>query len=53
MKNLIESRKFHLIFFETIGSFILTYGACTSPLHTAAPDVIIALSLFLAISISG
>ena len=52
MKNLIKNRKFHLIMFEALGSFIFTYGFSTAGLHEA-PDIIIASSLFLAISQSG
>lgn len=35
-----------------MGSFILTYGICSSGRHVA-PDIIIASALFLAISQSG
>ena len=52
MKNLIKNRTFHIIAFEALGSFILTYGVCTSGKHFA-PDVVIASALFLAIAQSG
>jgi hypothetical protein len=52
MKNLIKNRKFHIILFEALGSFILTYGICSSGMHFA-PDIIIASALFLAVSQSG
>lgn len=52
MKGLIRSRKFHIIFFESIGSLILVYGCCSSGLHVA-PDIIVAASLFLAVSLTG
>lgn len=41
-----------MIVFEGLGSFILTYGICSSGMHVA-PDIIIASALFLAISQSG
>lgn len=52
MKNLIKNRKFHIIAFEALGSFILTYGICSSGKHFA-PDIVIASAFFLAISQSG
>lgn len=52
MKGLIKSRRFHIIFFEALGSFILVYGACSSSLHIA-PDIIVACALFLAVSLTG
>jgi glycerol uptake facilitator-like aquaporin len=52
MVSLIKNRQFHLIFFECLGSFILTYGVSSSGLHVA-PDIIVAASLFLAISLTG
>lgn len=52
MVSLIKNRQFHLIFFELIGSFILTYGVSSAGLHVA-PDVIVAASLFLAVSLTG
>lgn len=52
MNRLIKNRQFHLVFFESLGSLILTYGVCASSLHIA-PDVIVAASLFLAISLTG
>jgi glycerol uptake facilitator-like aquaporin len=52
MKRLIRSRKFHILFFESVGSFILVYGCCSSGLHVA-PDIIVAASLFLAVSLTG
>lgn len=52
MSGLSKSRRFHIIFFEALGSSILTYGGCSASLHIA-PDVVIAASLFLAISLTG
>lgn len=52
MRDLTRDRKFHIIFFEGLGSLILTYGICSSASHVA-PDFIIASALFLAISQSG
>lgn len=52
MKRLIKSRRFHIVFFECLGSFILIYGACSANLHVA-PDTIVACSLFLAIALTG
>jgi glycerol uptake facilitator-like aquaporin len=52
MKRLIRSRRFHILFFESLGSFILVYGACSAGLHVAQ-DIIVAASLFLAVSLTG
>lgn len=52
MKRLVRSRKFHILFFEALGSLILVYGSCSSGLHVA-PDVIVAASFFLAVSLTG
>ena len=52
MNSLIKSRKFHIFLFEGLGSFILTYGFCSSGLHDT-PDIIIAASMFLAVSLTG
>ena len=52
MKNLIKNRTFQLTLFEALGSFIMTYGFCTANQHSA-PDIVVASSLFLAISQAG
>lgn len=52
MKGLIRSRRFHILFFESLGSFIIVYGACSAGLHVA-PDIIVAASLFLAVCLTG
>lgn len=52
MKNLIKNRTFHIVAFEALASFILTYGVSTSGKHFA-PDVVISSALFLAIAQSG
>ncbi len=52
MKGLIKNRSFHILFFESLGSFILVYGACSANLHVA-PDIIVAASFFLAVCLTG
>jgi hypothetical protein len=52
MKGLIKNRRFHILLFESLGSFILIYGTCSSNLHVA-PDIIVAASFFLAVSLTG
>lgn len=52
MKVLIKNRKFHIFFFECIGSFILIYGFCTSKLHDT-PDIVVATAMFLAVCLTG
>ena len=52
MKNLLKNRAFHILVFEGLASFILTYGVSTSGKHFAS-DIVIASALFLAIAQSG
>jgi glycerol uptake facilitator-like aquaporin len=52
MKGLIKSRRFHILLFEGLGSFILIYGTCSAGMHVA-PDIVVAASMFLAISLCG
>ena len=52
MKRLIRSRTFHILFFESIASFILVYGSCSAGSHFA-PDIIVAASFFLAVGLTG
>ena len=54
IKKLIRNRKFHIIFFEGLGSFIVTFGfACADFGIDKAPEISIAASYFLAICITG
>ena len=50
--NLIFNRKFHIIFFETLGSFILSYAFTASSFHDV-PELTLATAYFLSIGITG